>query len=39
MFGYSKTLAITGIFTILAGIIFQIVYREESSAATVDLKI
>jgi MFS family permease len=39
IFGYSKTLAVTGIFTVLAGIIFQIVYREESSAATDDLKI
>jgi MFS family permease len=37
MFGYSKTLAITGIFTILAGIIFQVIYREESAPAP-DLK-
>lgn len=37
-FGYSKTLALIGIFTVLSSIIFQIIYREEAVAATVNLK-
>jgi len=38
IFGYSKTLALIGIFTLLSSIIFQFVYREEAVAATVNLK-
>jgi len=38
MFGYSKTLALIGIFTVLSSIIFQVIYREESAGATVNLK-
>ena len=37
-FGYSKTLALIGIFTVLSSIIFQVIYREEAVAATVNLK-
>jgi MFS family permease len=38
IFGYSKTLALIGIFTVLSSIIFQLVYREESVTANVKQK-
>jgi len=38
IFGYSKALALIGVFTVLSSIIFQIVYREESVAANINLK-
>jgi hypothetical protein len=38
IFGYSKTLALIGIFTFLSSIIFQVIYREEDLAATVNLE-
>ena len=38
IFGYSKTLALIGIFTVLSSIIFQVVYREESVTANVNHK-
>lgn len=38
IFGYSKTLALTGILTFLSSIIFQVIYREEDVTATVNLK-
>ena len=38
IFGYSKSLALIGIFTVLSSIIFQVIYREEAVAATVNLK-
>ncbi|MBU2623673.1 MAG: MFS transporter [Proteobacteria bacterium] len=37
-FGYSKTLALIGIFTVLSSIIFQVIYREEAVATTANLK-
>lgn len=37
IFGYSKSLALIGVFTVLSSIIFQIMYREESVVTNVDL--
>jgi len=38
IFGYSLTLALIGVFTVLSSIIFQVIYRDETAAATVNLK-
>lgn len=38
IFGYSKSLALIGVFTVLSSIIFLVFYREEAASANVDLK-